>query len=212
MRILLALLIAVSTAAAAEAQSGKHFWVGTGVSFHTHADSRFSSSTMSIVPMYRFSKGGVHENGWGWDMKSSISFSGTRVPAEVAGAEVRLGTLRSVPLMLGVARAYRHGPMKVAAYVTGGPSFNHFEIDGPAQVAYETAGSRLDAVHAKTSFAFKPGVSTTYDLSSWLALRGSVSYTINRPTVLTRIDGVTTSEVWKLDHSSASLGMVLGIF
>ena len=209
---MLALLIAVSTAAAAEAQTGKHFSLGTGVSFHDYADSKFSSRGMSFVPMYRFSKGSGHEDGWGWDMKSSISFSGIRVPAEVAGAEVRLGTLRTVPLMLGVARAYRHGPMKVGGWVTGGPSFNHFEIDGPALAAYEAAGTTLDAVHAKTSFAFKPGVSATYDLSSWLALHGSVSYTINRPTVLTRIDGVSMSETWKLDHSSASLGMILGLF
>jgi hypothetical protein len=29
---------------------------------------------------------------------------------------------------------------------------------------------------------------------------------------MTRVDGVSTSETWKLDHSSAALGLVVGIF
>lgn len=210
-RGILVLLLTLATAAAAEAGVGWKFSLGAGISFHDYSDSRFGSTDLDIVPMYRFSKG-VGENGWDWDMKGSISFSQTDVPTELAGADVRLGKLRTIPLLFGVARSYRHGPMKVGAYVTGGPSFNHFEIDGGARTAYEAAGSSLDAVNAKTSFAFKPGVSASYVVSSWLALRGSVSYTINRPTVRIRIDGASTSETWKLDRSSATLGVVLRIF
>ena len=210
-RGMLVLLLTLSTAAAAEAESGRKFFLGAGISFHDYSDSRFGSTDLDIVPMYRFSKVGG-ENGWDWDLKSSISFSGIDVPTELAGADVRLGKLRTIPLLLGVARSYRHGPLKVGAYVAGGPSFNHFKIDGEARTAYEAAGSSLDAVDPKTSFAFKPGVSASYVVLPWLALRSSVSYTINRPTVKIRIDGASTSETWKLDRSSATLGVVLGIF
>ena len=210
-RGMLVLLLTLSTAAAAEAESGRKFFLGAGIGFHDYSDSRFGSTDLDIVPMYRFSRVGG-ENGWDWDMKGSISFSGIDVPAELAGADVRLGKLRTIPLLLGVARSYRHGSLKVGAYVTGGPSFNRFEIDHEARTAYEAGGSSLEAVDPKTSFAFKPGVSASYVVLSWLALRGSVSYTINRPTVRIRIDGANTSETWKLDRSSATLGVVLGIF
>lgn len=210
-RSILVLLLALSSAAAAEAQNRKFFSLGVGLSFHDYSDSRLASKELDIVPMYRFSKGGVSEDGWGWDMKSSIGFSGVDLPTEVGGAEYRLGKLRTIPLMLGLARAYRQGPMKLSAWATCGPSFNNLEIDNRAVAAYQAAGSNLEAVHAKTSFAFKPGVSASYRLSSVLALAGSLSYTINRPEVRTRIDGVSTSERWKLDRSSGTLGIVLGL-
>ncbi len=208
---MLVLFLALSAAATAEARTPKLFSLGAGIGFHDYSDERFASKEFDIVPMYRVSRGGG-ENGWDWDLKSSIGFSRINVPTEVAGSEVRLGRLRTIPLLFGVARAYRQGPMKISAWVTGGPSFNNLEIDPDAQAAYEAAGSHLDGVHAKTSFAFKPGVSASYRLTSLLALQGSVSYTVNRPAVTTRIDGVSTSETWKLDRSSAALGMVLGIF
>jgi hypothetical protein len=207
---MLVLLLALSTAAAAEAQTGKHFSLGAGINFHDYSDSRFNSDNPGFQPMYRFSRS--RENGWGWDMKGSLSFSRLQVPADVSGAEVRLGKLKTIPVLFGVARTYRQGPMKVGAYVMGGPSFNDFEIDDEAVSAYRATGSDLEAVHAKTSFAFKPGVSASYDLSSWLALKGSLSYTIHRPTVSTLVDGVSTSETWNLDHSTAALGLVLGMF
>ena len=208
---MLVLVLALSTAVAAEAQSAKVFSLGAGINFHDYTDPRFASKDLDIVPMYRISRG-VGENGWDWDLKTSVSFSGIDVPTDVGGAEVTLGTLRTIPILLGVARAYRHGPLKIGASVTGGPSFNNFEIDGAARAAHQAAGSRIDAVHAKTSFALKPGVSLSYRLSSLLAMQGSLSYTINRPTVMTRIDGVSASETMKLDRTSARLGMVLGIF
>jgi hypothetical protein len=96
--------------------------------------------------------------------------------------------------------------------VTAGPSFNQFNIDEGARTAYQAAGTHLDEVHANPSLAFKPGVSTSLRLSSLLAAQGSVSYTVNRPKVTTRIDGVSTTTTWKLDGWSGRLGMVLGIF
>ena len=125
---------------------------------------------------------------------------------------IQLGKVRTIPLFVGVGRVYRQGPMKVGGWVTGGPSFNDFEIDDQALSAYQAAGSTLEAVHVKTSWAFRPGVSASYDLSSWLALQGALSYTINRPEVHTVVDGVRTSETWNLDHSNAALGLVVGLF
>ena len=208
---MLVLMLALSTSGVAEARNTKLFSVGAGISFNDYADSRMESKELDFVPMYRFSKG-VGENGWDWDLKTSIGFSGVEVSTEVDGAEVPFGKMRTIPVLLGVSRAYRQGPMKIGASVTVGPSFNRFEIDPRAREAHQAAGGALEDVDAKTSFALKPGVSASYRLSSLLSLKASVSYTINRPRVTTRIDGVSTSETWKLDRSSARLGMVLGIF
>lgn len=205
------LLLALSTGAVAKAQAEKRFSLGGGVSFHDYSDSRFESKSLSFGPRYRLNQG-RGANGWDWDLKTSLSFSQMNVPTEVFGSEVQLGKMRTIPLLVGVARAYRHGPMKVGAWVTGGPSFNDFEVDEEAMAAYQAGGNDLENVHVKTSMVIKPGVSATYDLSSWLALQSSVSYTVHRPTVRTLINGVSTSETWKLDHSSASLGLLVGIF
>jgi len=210
-RTVLVLWLAVSAVATAEAQTGKHFSLGGGIGAHNYSDSRFESKEFGFVPMYRFSKGGEHQDGWSLDMKTSVGMSNISVPSELAGTDARLGKLRTIPLFVGLGPAYRQGPTKLSAWVTGGPSFNNFEIDDGARAAYQAAGSSLDAVHAKTSWALKPGVSASYDLTSWLALKGSISYTINRPTVLMRINDASTSETWKLDHSSADVGLVLGI-
>ena len=209
--LVLVMALALSTATAAQAQNTKHFSLGAGVSFQKYSDSRLKAKELDIVPMYRLSRGGG-ENGWDWDLKGSTSFSAVDIPSDVAGDAVRLGKLRTIPLLLGIERQYRHGPMKIGAYVTGGPSINNFKVDDGARQAYTAAGSSLEGVHAKTSIAFKPGVSASYRVSSLLALQGSVSYTVNRAKVTTEVDGVSTSETWKLDRSSARLGMVLGIF
>ena len=58
----------------------------------------------------------------------------------------------------------------------------------------------------------RPGVSVWYDLGPWIGLEGAVSYTINRPKAETTVDGVTTSSTWKTDHTSASIGLVVGLF
>jgi len=174
-RIILMLLLATSTAATAAAQTGKHFSVGMGMHSSLYTDSRFSSNSngLGFIPMYHFSRSSDARDGWRWETKATISFSGVDVPTNVAGSELRLGKMSTIPLLLGVTRAYCRGPMKVGAYVAGGPSFNNFEIDAGTAQAYQSAGSSLDAIHAKTSFAFRPGVSASYDLSSWLALQGT---------------------------------------
>ena len=205
------LLLVASSAASAEAQTTKHLSLGGGINFHDYSDSRFDSRSFGFAPMYRL-EGNRHGDGWGWDLKTSISFSRIDVATDALGAEVDLGRLRTIPVLVGVGRAYRQGPMKVGAWVTGGPSFNDFEVDDAARAAYAAAGSDLEAVHVKTSLAVRPGVSASYDLSSWLAVQGSLSYTINRPTVRTLVNGVSTSETWNLDHSNAALGLVLGLF
>src|SRR5688500_10204347 len=96
-RGMLVLLLTLSTAAGAAAHGGRNFSLGAGISFNDYSDSRFGSTDLDIVPMYRFSESGG-ENGWDWDMKGSISFSGTDVPTELAEADVRLGKLRTIPL------------------------------------------------------------------------------------------------------------------
>lgn len=206
------LLLALSTAAVADAQTSKRVSLGGGLSFHDYSDSRFSAkNNLGFVPMYSLNRGSG-KDGWGWDLKTAISFTQINASTEATGAEVQLGKVRTIPLFVGVGRVYRQGPMKVGGWVTGGPSFNDFEIDDVALSAYRAAGSELEAVHVKTSWAFRPGVSASYDLSSWLAMQGSVSYTINRPEVHTVVDGVSTSENWNLDHSTAAMGLVLGLF
>jgi hypothetical protein len=207
---MLVVLLLLAVPGIVEART-KMFSIGVGINFNDYSDSRFKSNDLDLVPMYRFSRG-VGENGWDWDLKTSIGVSNLDVATEVAGAEVQFGEIRTIPLLLGISRAYRQGPMKIGASVTAGPSFNDFDIDPRARAAYEAQGSNLEVVHAKTSVAFKTGISASYRLSSVLSLRSSLSYRINRPDVRIRVDGVTHTETWKLDRYSATVGAVLGLF
>jgi hypothetical protein len=160
--------------------------------------------------MYRLNRG-RGGNGWGWDLKAGLTYSEKDVPVAIGGNEVQLGRLHTIPVRVGIARAYRQGPMKVSGWVSGGPSFNSFDVDNEAVMAQQAIGNDLDAVHVKTSLAYGPGVSASWDLSSWLALQSSFGYTFHRPEVRTVTNGVPTNERWNLDHSSAALGLVIGI-
>jgi len=205
------LLLASLSAVGANAQTTKHFSLGAGIGFHHYTDSRLKAKELDVVPMWRISRG-IGDNGWDWDLKGSAGFSGVEIPSEGSGAGIPLGNLRTIRLLGGVSRSYRQGPFKIGAYVTAGPSFNKLDIDERARLSYQAGGTNLEAVDVKPSLAFKPGVSTSYRVSSLLAVQGSVSYLVNRPTVTTRIDGVSTSETRKLDGWSGRLGMVLGLF
>src|SRR5262245_51139559 len=102
---MLVLMLALTSATAAEAQTGKHLYIGGGIGIHGYSDSRFSGNEVSITPMYRFRRG-TGEEGWGWDLKSSLSISRVNVPTNVADTKVEFGKLMTIPLTIGVQRAY----------------------------------------------------------------------------------------------------------
>src|SRR6185503_6328582 len=76
------LLLALSTAAVADAQTAKRVSLGGGFTFNDYSDSRFSAkNNFGFVPMYSLNRGSG-KDGWGWDLKTAISF--TQINASTA--------------------------------------------------------------------------------------------------------------------------------
>ena len=118
-----------------------------------------------------------------------------------------------VSVLVGAGPSYRTGPFSVGLGVVAGPSFNNFSVDDAARVAYsDRVGATLNSITAKNSITVRPNLGLWYDLTSRVALHSSVDYTVNRPRVLTDIDGTISSERWMLDRWSYQAGLAYGLF
>jgi hypothetical protein len=212
-RGILALLLAVTLAPVASAQTGKHLAIGAGIAAQRYADSDFSAKNPSISFVYRITLKPEVKQGWSWEPKIDFGWFTVDTDMEVGGINTRIGRSRAGSIMLGVERSYRAGPWKVGVLGVVGPSFNHFDVDAAARKAYHDRLERdLTSIEVKNSIAVRPELSGWYDLNQWSALHASLSYMINRPAVETTAGGVTTSTTWKTDHLSAQIGIVVGVF
>ena len=115
--------------------------------------------------------------------------------------------------MVGGGPAYRHDRTKVGFSVEAGASLHKFAMASGGQAAYEDrTGVPLESIDTGNSLAVRGGVSLWQDLSDRFGLRVGTSYFYNRPNTSTTAGGVTTTEKWKLDYTSASAGLVVGFF
>lgn len=209
----LVLLIALVAAPAAMAQTGKHLALGASVGTSKYIDDHFHSKNIDISPSYRLSLKTDRKDGWSWALKSGLGWSRRDVSGEVGGSDADLGKLQTVLIMGGGQRVFRQGPFQAGAGIVAGPSFNRFDVGRAARDAYQSRlGVPLDDIKVKTSVAVRPDVSAWYDLNQWVAVGATVSYTFNRPKTETTAGGVTSESTWKTDHTSASVGFVVGIF
>jgi hypothetical protein len=214
-KVALPLILVLTLASSASAQTGKHLSLGAGLALHQYLeDDEFSSKNPSLAILYRFSLHPEKQtDGWKYfDPSVSVGWSKADVDQEVGGAERRLGKLRSIPVLVGGGPSYRRGPMKVGASLVGGVAFNKFTIDDATRTTLAGLGQNLTEVETKNAFAMRIGVSTWYDLSSRLGLHGSVAYLYSRPKTDVTLDGVTTTDEWKTDKLKVTGGFAVGIF
>ena len=209
----LALFVMVLSAPSAWAQTGKHVAIGGALGVTSYTDKDFSSRNPGVSPTYRIILSTQAKDGWSWAPKSSLGWSKRNTTTDIGGIRTHLGKLQTILIMAGVQRVFRQGPRQIGFGVVGGASLNHFDVDSAPRAAYlGRLGRTLNDVKVKNSFAVKPEVSAWYDLNQWFAVQGSVSYLFNGPKAETTAGGVTTSAIWKTDHASASVGLVVGIF
>lgn len=211
-RVIVGLFLAGLLVPSAWAQTGKHLAVGVGLSVHKYADGSFHETNPRPSFEYRITlKPGVSD-GWHWGPIGALGWFSADNDMPVGGVTTRIGRIQVRPLMGGVERTYRQGPLHLGFSVAGGPSFNHFSVDGAARAAYLGLGQPLSGIDVHTSIAIRPEVGLWYDLGKWFALHGSVSYMMNRITADTTAGGVTTSMKWNTDHAKATIGLVVGVF
>lgn len=212
-RRILTVVLLMLPASAAMAQTGKHVALGASVGISSYTDSDFKAKNPDVSPAYRITLKTSHKDGWRWSLKSGLGWSRRDVTHDIGGANTQLGKLQMALIMGGVQRVFRRGPLEAGAGIEAGPSFNKFDVDQAARDAYQTRlGVPLDDIKVKTSVAVRPVVSAWYDLGPWFAVGASVTYAFDRPRAETTAGGVTTSSTWNTDHTSASVGFVVGIF
>ena len=211
--VLLVIAMLLTASASANAQTGRRFSLGAGPSWRWYTDDAFSRKNPGISFLYRFSwKPHAHD---GWHMEPAVTFTWghANFGPEVGGSELKLGSLRSIPVLVGGGPAYRHDRWKLGLSLEAGPSFHKFTVDGGARTPYEDrTGTPLESIDSKTSFAARVGVALWRDLSTRLGVRAGTSYSYERPDISTTAGGVTTTEKWKADYVSASAGLVVGLF
>lgn len=212
-KLITALALGALFATAAHAQPGR-VTIGAGVGFRNYVDNKFSGTSTAIVPEYHLGFGERSDrNGLRWGLKGGIIYSHPDFSDFVAGSETSIGSLQVVSAMGGFGPSYRNGPFAIGLGVVAGPSFNKFTIDDAARDAYSTRlDATLNSVKVKNSLAVRSGVSAWYNLTHRLGVHSTVSYTANRPTVETTIDGVTTQSKWKMDRWSYQMGLGIGLF
>jgi len=211
--VFLIVVMLLAASASANAQTGRRLAVGAGPSWHWYQDDAFTKKNPGISFLYRFSWS-PHKSS-GWHLEPAVGFTWTHVNfgPDVGGSALKLGSMRSIPILVGGGPAYRHNKTKVGFTVEAGPSFHSFTMDTGGQTAYEDrTGTSLDSVHAKNSLGVRAGVAVWQDLSSRLGLRVGTSYLYERPDITTTVGGVATTEKWKADYLSASAGLVVGFF
>jgi hypothetical protein len=209
--LILGLLLA--TCASASAQTGRRLALGAGPSWHWFQDDAFSKKNPGIGFLYRFSWSPHKSNGWHLEPAVGFTVAHANFGPDVGGSALKLGSMRSIPLLVGGGPSYRHDRTKVGFTAEVGPSFHKFTIDTGGQAAYEDrTGTPLDAVDAKNSVAVRVGPALWYDLSTRFGLRVGTSYLYERPEISETVGGVTTTKKWKADYLSASAGLVVGFF
>jgi len=211
--ILLVVAMLLFASATATAQTGRRISVGAGPSWRWYTDNAFSRKNPGISLMYRFSWKPHTHNGWHMEPGVTFTWGHADFGPEVGGSDLKLGSLRSIPVLVGGGPAYRHDRWKLGISLEGGPSFHTFTVDNAARAPYEDrTGNSLESISSKTSFAGRLGVGLWRDLSTRLGARTGISYVYERPDISTTAGGVTTSEKWKEDYVSASVGLVVGFF
>jgi len=209
--LMFAMLLTATTSA--NAQTGRHVSLGAGPSWRWYTDNAFSRKNPGISILYRFSWKPHTQNGWHMEPGVTFTWGHANFGPEVGGSDLKLGSLRSIPVLVGGGPSYRHDRWKLGISLEGGPSFHKFTVDNAARTPYEDrTGTPLESIDAKNSFAARVGVALWRDLSSRLGARVGTSYVYERPDISTTAGGVTTTEKWKEDYVSVSAGLVIGFF
>ena len=136
----------------------------------------------------------------GWRFASAFNWYNADLN-NPAGGDAPFARFNIRPVMGGIG--YTLGPPKtlVNFSVVLGPSFNraYFRDAFP-----DAAGSSIEA---KTSFAFRPGISVTQTLATRVGFTAFAGYMINRPQVTYRSNtGQQVQDRWRADSIVLSVG------
>ena len=198
-RFVLAVAVVLGSVLPAAAQTEGRIGVGGSVTINNTPDSDVGTA-VTFGPLVRLNP----RPGWGFAGAFNWYWADLKNPA---GGDDAFGRLAVRPFMGGIG--YTLGPPKtlVNFSVVMGPSFNRAYFDDGFD---DAPGSSIEA---KTSFAFRPGISITQTLAPRVGFTAYGGYMLNRPQVIYRsATGQQVEDRWQADSIVLSVGLVYSIF
>ena len=183
-RIVLTIAAVLSSALTASAQTEGRIGVGGSVTLNNTTDSDVGTA-ITFGPLVRLNP----RPGWGFAGAFNWYWADLHNPA---GGDADFARIAVRPFMGGIG--YTMGPPKtlVNFSVVMGPSFNRAYFED------SFADAEGSSIEAKTSFAFRPGISITQTLAPRVGFTAYGGYMINRPDVTYRSNtGQQVQDRWR---------------
>jgi len=197
-------------AATAHAQSiddaVAHAGIGVGIA-HYNPTSDQGHTSQGIVVAYRW-----HSFSSGWGPTFGLDFHSTDFDQTLGGLNAPLGTYTMRALLAGYGYTKHVHRFSASANMTGGYSFNNFNVDEAAGPTFERAGVSLVGVHVDNSWVLKPNVAVWYDVLSHVGIGVGAAYLVARPEqTITTAAGIQQQHL-KTDAFQLSAGVTFGVW
>jgi hypothetical protein len=206
LNILLSAAAFITAAVPSSAQTGASIGLGAGVAVYQPVDDLAHRSIGPAIT-YRFG------NPEGWRPAFGLNWYGLRFDAPIGGERTALGRLRVRPLMGGYGYSLRRDRFAVTSTLVGGVSFNSFDADDRARLAYARHFDiTLLRISASNGPAARAEVGVWFDLDERFGLLVSAGYMLARPTItIVTGDGEERRRL-NADAVKLQVGLVYAIF
>jgi hypothetical protein len=183
-----------------------HAGIGVGIS-HYDPTSDQGHTSQGIVVMYRW-----HSFSSGWGPTIGLDWHTTDFDQTLGGLNAPLGTFRMRALLGGYGYTQHVGRFTASANMTGGYSFNNFNVNDNAGPTFSRAGVSLVGVHVDNSWVVKPDVAVWYDVLKHVGVGVSAAYLVARPEqTITTAAGIQQQNL-KTDAFELSAGVTFGVW
>ena len=202
-----AILLAANVRAQDLDDAVAHAGIGVGIA-HYNPTSDQGHTSQGIVVAYRW-----HSFHSGWGPTVGLDFHSTDFDQTLGGLNAPLGTYRMRAVLAGYGYTQHvGGRFAASANMTGGYSFNNFNVDRNAGPTFAGAGVSLVGVHVDNSWVLKPCVAAWYDVLSHVGVGVSAAYLVARPEqTITTAAGIQQQQL-KTDAFQLSVGVTFGVW
>jgi hypothetical protein len=206
-RCVIALLIVVSMAAAADAQTDNHIAIGAEWTERL-SQGPGSHGDQGIGFTWRF---GQSTEGWGWSY--GLGWYSTDIDRAVAGRTVEWGELKVRPFMAGYGYTHVMRRSALTAELMGGYAFTAFDLKPAAIDAYVAGlGARSLSADVGNVLVVRPQLGFWYDVNRRIGVHVGAAYVIARPKIVVSSTIGDDAVRYKADSFTLKIGAVYSIF
>jgi hypothetical protein len=203
----LAVLVALWSAGAVQAQTAGRVAIGANVSSKGGVDPRASGHTN---PGFLF-RVGHGKPGWGW--KYGFNWYATDLEQRLDGSDRAFGELKVRPLMGGYGYTHLVGSVQVSANLLGGFAFTSFELQPSFDESYrQMLGVTSVRTHTSNALVTKPEISAWINMSRKIGLNINAGYLVARPTVTVSTTAGDDRQHVRADMFILKVGAVYTVF